>query len=102
MLLTVEGYRVAAAASLGEALVQAKQDTALLITDYHLREGETGADVIAGVRETLGREVPAIVITGDTSSTIREERPGGRVHLVSKPMDAEQLLGLLKTLLSSV
>jgi len=101
MLLTVEGYRVAAAASLGEALVQAKQDTALLITDYHLREGETGADVIAGVRETLGREVPAIVITGDTSSTIREERPGGRVHLVSKPMDAEQLLGLLKTLLSS-
>jgi signal transduction histidine kinase len=101
MLLTVEGYRVAAAASLGEALVQAKPDTALLITDYHLREGETGADVIAGVRQALGREVPAIVITGDTSSTIREERSVARVHLVSKPMDAEQLLRLLKTLLRS-
>jgi hypothetical protein len=55
----------------------------------------------AAFRQALGRELPAILITGDTSSTIREERPDARVHLVSKPIDADQLLGLLKTLLSS-
>jgi two-component system, sensor histidine kinase len=101
MLLTVEGYRVSATASLSEALAHAEPDTALLITDYHLRDGETGAQVIAGVRQALRRELPAVLITGDTSSTIRARRPDDRVHLVSKPIVADQLLEMLKTLLSS-
>lgn len=101
MLLTVEGYRVAAVAALGEALAKAAPETALLITDYHLREGETGVQVIAAVRGSLGRSLPAILITGDTSSTVRDGPADDGVHLVSKPIDADRLLGLVKILLSA-
>jgi len=102
MLLRVEGYRVVLASSLTEGLAHAKAATgiALLISDYHLREGETGVQVIAAVRAALGRDVPAVLITGDTSSTMRHMYPDEHVHLASKPIDAEQLLGLLRTLLS--
>ncbi len=103
MLLKVEGYRVIPAASLAEAMAQTRDDPgiALLITDYHLREGETGLHVIAAVRTALGRNLPAVLITGDTSSMVRALPPDERVHLVSKPINADQLLSLLKSLLSS-
>jgi two-component system, sensor histidine kinase len=102
MLLKVEGYGVVAAASLAEAVAHVRDDPgiALLVTDYHLQGGETGTEVIAAVRTVLGRDVHAVLITGDTSSTIRELRADERVHLVSKPIQADQLLELLKTLLS--
>jgi PAS domain S-box-containing protein len=101
MLLKVEGYRALAAASLSEAVEFARHNPALalLISDYHLREGETGMHVIAAVRIALQRDLPAIVVTGDTSSTVRGINPADGVHLVSKPIDADQLLTLLKTLL---
>ena len=101
MLLKVEGYRVAPASSLADAVEHARQNPglALLITDYHLHDGETGLQVIAAVRAIVGRELPAVVITGDTSSTVRDLRKDDRVHLVSKPIDANHLLALLKSLL---
>jgi PAS domain S-box-containing protein len=100
MLLRVEGYRVLPAASLAEAMAHAREnrDLTLLVTDYHLQEGETGTQVITAVRATLGRDLPAALITGDTSSTVRELRSDSRVQLVSKPINAEQLLSLLRTL----
>jgi len=101
MLLKVEGYRVVIASSLAEAAARVRENAgiALLITDYHLREGDTGSQVIAAVRAGLGREVPTVLITGDTSSTVRDLKADDRVHVVSKPIDAEQFLSLLKTLL---
>ena len=72
---------------------------ALLVTDYHLQAGETGTQVIAAVRATLGRDLHAVLITGDTSSTVRDLGASERVHLVSKPIQADLLLKLLKTLL---
>jgi PAS domain S-box-containing protein len=103
MLLKVEGYAVLAAASLAEAVAHARSDPqiALLVTDYHLQGGETGTQVIAAVRATLGRDLHAVLITGDTSSTVRDLGASERVHLVSKPIRADQLLELLKTLTPS-
>lgn len=100
MLLQVEGYRVLSASSLAEALTRVTDDpdVALLITDYHLRD-ETGLQVIEAVRAAVGRDLPAVVITGDTSSTVRELRKDDRVQLVSKPIDADRLLALLQSLL---
>jgi two-component system, sensor histidine kinase len=102
MLLKVEGYRVVTASSLAEAAACARdhRGIALLMTDYHLRESDTGTQVIAAVRAALGRDLPTVLISGDTSSTVRDLKPDDSVHVVSKPVDAEQLLSLLKTLLS--
>ena len=55
MLLKAEGYRVTAVESLAEAMHKVREESIdLLVTDYHLRDGETGTQVIAALRETLG------------------------------------------------
>jgi len=56
LLLSVEGYEVDAVASLAEATAAARSadDIDLLMTDYHLRNGETGLAVISAVRERRG------------------------------------------------
>ena len=103
MLLKVEGFRVTSAASLEEAVLRAREDPAidLLITDYHLTEGKTGVDVISAVRAIAGEHLKAILITGDTSSTIRDLKPDARIRLASKPINADELLASMKTLLAA-
>ena len=100
MLLKVEGYRVTAVATLAQAVESAKDDAAvdLLLTDYHLGSGETGTQVITELRQILGRPVSAVLMTGDTSSAMREVPLDLDVRVASKPIKAEELLGLLKEL----
>lgn len=100
LLLRVEGYTVRPAGSLGEALacIEGGARIDLVITDYHLGAGQMGTEVIARVRARRGEGVPAVLITGDTSSAVRAlESP--RLRLASKPIRADQLLELLRTLL---
>jgi PAS domain S-box-containing protein len=100
MLLKVEGYRVTSVASLAEAASTARADNSidLVLTDYHLGSGETGTQVISSVREILGRPAKAILMTGDTSSAIRELQMESGVKVASKPIKAEELLTLMKGL----
>lgn len=101
LLLRVEGYTVRPAGSLGEALecIAGGARIDLVITDYHLGAGETGTEVIARVRARLGEALPAVLITGDTSSAVRAlESP--RLRLARKPIQADELLELLATLLA--
>jgi len=103
MLLKVEGYRVIAAASVGEAAQSAREnpDLDLLITDYHLAQDETGVDVMDAVRAVVGGGLRAILVTGDTSSMIRDLKPDERTRLASKPINADELLALIKSLVTS-
>jgi len=103
MLLSVEGYRVSAVASLQEALRSAREQGApdLLITDYHLSGGELGTQVIAALREDVSAEVRAVLVTGDTSTVIKHMPNDPRLRIASKPIDAEQLLSVLKELLGT-
>ena len=102
-LLQVEGYRVTAVATLAEAMERALADEHidLLITDYHLQSGETGTQVITALRETLGSSLKAVLITGDTSSAVRELPRDAALRLASKPLQADELLGLMRGLLGS-
>jgi two-component system, sensor histidine kinase len=97
MLLRVEGYRVSAVASLAEAVQSAREASPeLLITDYHLGNGELGTEVIAALRDRLGADLKAILLTGDTSAVIREMQADPQLRILSKPVDAEELLALLQ------
>jgi two-component system CheB/CheR fusion protein len=102
MLLRVEGYRVTAVASLSEALRSTREAGApeLLITDYHLREGELGTQVIAAVRASVGAEVKAVLVTGDTSAVIKQMSGDRQLRIASKPINADELLSLLAALLA--
>jgi len=100
MLLRVEGYRVTAVAGLDEALHSARTDAPdLLITDYHLGDGELGTQVIAAVRQLIERPLKAVLVTGDTSSAVKEIENDPRLRIASKPINAEALLNILSDLL---
>jgi PAS domain S-box-containing protein len=102
MLLKVEGYRVTAVESLADALNTARADENidLILTDYHLGSGETGTQVISSLREILGKPVKAVLMTGDTSSAMRELPMESGVKVASKPIKADELLALIKHLLT--
>jgi PAS domain S-box-containing protein len=102
MLLKVDGYRVTAVSSLAEALRTAREDARidLLVTDYHLGNGETGTQVIAALRDILGVAIKAVLMTGDTSTAVRELPLDTRLRMASKPIKAEELLMLLRALLA--
>ena len=103
MLLELEGYHVTPVASLSEALqhIQNGYGVDLLITDYHLSDGETGTQVITKLREILGISLRAILTTGDTSSAIKQLPRDPHLRIASKPINAEVLLTLLRALLAT-
>jgi PAS domain S-box-containing protein len=96
-LLEIVGYRVTGVASIGEALKQAhnQNDISLLITDFHLANGELGTEVIQSIRSVLGRDVKAFLLTGDTSSRVQIIARENDAFLMSKPINADEFLGLL-------
>jgi two-component system, sensor histidine kinase len=102
LLLKVEGYEVVPAASLAEALQKAREldGVDVLVTDYHLHDGETGIQVISALREVVRTSLGAVLITGDTSTAIKELPVDPNLRVASKPIRAEELLGLIRALLS--
>jgi PAS domain S-box-containing protein len=102
LLLKVEGYQVFPVASLVEALQKSHEvgRVDLLVTDYHLSDGETGIQVLNALREATGTALKAVLITGDTSTAIKELPRDPSLRVASKPIKAEELLSLMSTLLA--
>ena len=97
------GCTVLAAEGLDDALVAVDQQRPdVLVTDYRLRSGLTGGDVIEGVRARLGhkagRDLPCIIITGDTHPERLIEAQSYGTLLLHKPIGA----GALRDALQSV
>jgi len=103
LLLELEGYHVTAVASLAETLQHVRNGNGvdLLISDYHLNDGETGTQVIAALRDILGMSLRAVLTTGDTTSAIKQLPRDPYLRITSKPINAEELLTLLRALLAA-
>ncbi len=103
MFLKGEGYRVTTAASLDEAAGKLRESPQidLVISDYHLGDGQTGTEVIAAARAALGRTLKAILMTGDTSSAIRDMQRDECLRITSKPINSDELLRLIEALLKA-
>jgi PAS domain S-box-containing protein len=101
-LFRIEGYQVVTAASAADAvgLLEAQESFDLIITDYHLEDGHTGTEVIEAARRVLGDSLRAILVTGDTSSAVREIASHANLRITSKPINSRELLGLVRELLS--
>jgi PAS domain S-box-containing protein len=92
MLLKIEGFEVLTAASESEALECVSVRTPdLLITDYHLRQGQTGVEIIRSVREKVSVCVPVIVVSGDTSDAIVVSDLESTSFL-TKPVNTDKLM----------
>ncbi|HEY3515898.1 MAG TPA: hybrid sensor histidine kinase/response regulator, partial [Gammaproteobacteria bacterium] len=95
LLLELEGFDVRIANGKEEALERVASIVPdLIISDYHLRGLETGADVVAAVRVRLHRNVPAIFVTGDTSKIANAKL--GNATLLSKPTKVDELLDTIQ------
>jgi signal transduction histidine kinase/CheY-like chemotaxis protein len=67
----------------------------LLIVDYRLEQGLTGADALAMLRERFGEDLPAIVITGSTMSALDLEAQQKNFHLLIKPVVPNKLRAMI-------
>jgi len=72
-------------------LMDLQQVPALLLCDASLRGGRDGIATIAQVRETFNRDVPAILITGDTGPERMREAVASGLPLLYKPVTPSHL-----------
>ncbi|MEJ0085166.1 MAG: ATP-binding protein [Pseudomonadota bacterium] len=102
MLFKIEGFHVTAVAGAAEALalLQEHPDFDLLVTDFHLEAERTGTEVISAARAVLGHSMKAILVTGDTSSVVRELQADANLRIASKPVNSKELLSLVRSLLA--
>ena len=95
LLLEAEGFRVATAASAKEAEAVANHLASapdLIISDFHLLDGSTGAEAVLMIRETFEREIPAFIVTGDTSKLVQEAKATPNCAIMNKPVNTDRLL----------
>jgi PAS domain S-box-containing protein len=100
MFLQAEGFAVAVASSPPEAADLLAQDPwiDLVITDYHLDGDRTGLEVVRHARELRGLPLPAILLTGDTSTAVRSLEGDPKLRIASKPVDPDVLLAMIDEL----
>ncbi|MFK7891858.1 MAG: ATP-binding protein [Granulosicoccus sp.] len=64
----------------------------LIIADYRLRDNEKGDMAIEQIREEVNEDVPAMIITGDTSPERLKDANASGFTLLHKPVVAHALL----------
>jgi len=98
-----DGYRAIAFAD-GDAAIDytagANAIPDIAIVDINLPRGLSGLQVLARLRELIGHDLPALILTGDISTdTLIEVARQGYIHRV-KPIGSEELTGLIRGLLA--
>jgi two-component system CheB/CheR fusion protein len=97
-----EGHIVTTAVDGPAALRQIALSTPeLLLVDYNLPNGLSGLDLAVGLREAVGREVPAILLTGDISAETRALVAEQHVPLLTKPVRRTDLILAIDWLLAA-
>jgi two-component system, sensor histidine kinase len=103
LFLRFEGFPVVSAPSAAEAetLFETFQRGDLIIADYHLDGRNTGLELLGKLRERLGFDVPAVVLSGDLPSGLRSLRTSvPQCRFLSKPVDTAALLAAIEELSS--
>lgn len=93
ILLERWGAEVLVGETADEILGQVDAERAcLVITDYRLRQGMDGTAVVAQLRQALERpDLPAIVVTGDTSEAVLKQVREAGLPVLHKPINPAQL-----------
>jgi signal transduction histidine kinase/CheY-like chemotaxis protein len=96
-LLVGWGYRAITGGSheAVAALVAEVPKPDLIIADFHLSGGRTGMETIAHVRAAFGAEIPAFLVSGDTSPERLQQARAQGYTLLHKPVSAMTLRSLV-------
>lgn len=68
------------------------------ISDYRLAHGVSGVDVVNRIKAHYGMDAPAILISGDTDSSLLSEIEQSDIFMLHKPIEAQRLKTVLATL----
>jgi signal transduction histidine kinase len=77
-----------------DAIMQTEVAPNGLLVDYHLDRGN-GIDAIVELRRRFGADLPAILITADRSSSMRDQARARGVQVLSKPLKPAALRALM-------
>ncbi len=96
VLLNGWGCQVFAAGGLESAqlLLRDSGHPDVLLVDYHLDHGD-GIEAIAALRQTLGSDFPAALITADRSPQVRDEAREKNIQVLNKPLKPAALRAFL-------
>lgn len=99
LLLGLSGFDIVAAKDPTEALdyMESGGEPDILITDYRLPV-MNGVDLVKRVRGLAERDIPAVLISGDTSEEKIRDSELANYHVMHKPSNAKDLIALLKNL----
>ncbi|HSV30158.1 MAG TPA: response regulator [Candidatus Omnitrophota bacterium] len=102
MLMETLGYQVVSGEGPDDVLAQLDGNCVpdVILADYRLRGGLTGFQAISRIREQLGRPLPAIMVTGDTSSAWQAEARQSRLPVLQKPVLARRLVAAIEQALA--
>jgi PAS domain S-box-containing protein len=100
LLLEAEGYRVAVGASVSEAkaiIRHLAEPPTLIISDFHLLDGSTGIEAVNEIRQFFDANIPAFIVSGDTSKIVKDARLVDNCTVMSKPVNTARLLLAART-----
>lgn len=105
MLLDIWGCKalcVSGGAEAVKAMREHLRDPDLVVCDYRLGNPETGLDAIDVVREAAGRDIPAIILTGDVGAVDPDHIRLRGLALAYKPIHGDSLRRLMAAHLRAV
>jgi len=101
LLLREWDYEVLVAGSINEACMLAanyNEPIHAVLSDLRLRNGEDGLQAINAVRHVLGYQLPAVLVTGDTSpEQVKRVHDSGH-RVLFKPVLPKELFSMLRQL----
>jgi signal transduction histidine kinase len=99
-LLESWGMLVHVAEGLSDALWHLKNGVvpALIVSDYRLRDGENGLDVVCQLRVVAGRPIPACLLSGNTDPGLMDAARDAGLTLLHKPVRPAKLRSLVRRL----
>ena len=99
MTLEVWGCQVFTASNLDEASSICNQAVPeVIISDFRLRENINGINVVQQLREQLNKNIPALLITGDTAPDRLQQAQKSDLILLHKPVQPAKLRAALNLL----
>ncbi len=83
------------------ALIRAGAQPDLIIADYRLAQGASGAVAIRRIVEEIGRKLPALLVSGDVVPDSEGDPRAGGFLVLQKPVDVDRLVAHMNRLLEA-
>ncbi len=72
----------------------------IVISDYRLRDNKNGLDAIRRLQQETGRNIPAIIVTGDLTAELIDKQPDTDLLVLHKPIEPKRLRDAMKRVLA--